>query len=95
MLEIVYLSGQGAALIGRRAAAFELHERLERIDALLFEIEFALRFLNLGCDRGALACRRFGEPRIQILDARAQRVRVGVERFISLGDVAQAGGLRQ
>ena len=91
MLELVYLSGQSAALIGRRAAAFELRECLERIDALLFEIEFALRFLNFGCDRRALARRRFREPRLQILDARADRVRGGVERLIHLRDVAQPG----
>ena len=68
--------------VGRWHAAIEQRECLERLDALLFEIEFALRFLNFGCDRRALARRRFREPRLQILDARADRVRGGVERLI-------------
>ncbi len=94
MLEIVYLSGQSAALIGRRTAAFELREGLERLDARLVEIEFALRFLNFGCDRRALARRRLRQPRLQILDARADRVAGGVERPVSLRDVAQPGAAR-
>ena len=94
MLELVDLSGQSAALIRRRTAAFELHQGLERLDARLVEIEFALRFFNLGCDRCALARRRFRQARLQILDVRADRVTGGVERLVSLRDVAQPDDAR-
>ena len=94
MLELIDLSGQSAALIGRRAAAFELRERLERIAARLVEIELALRILNLQCDRVALARRRFRQLRLQILDSRAERVRGGIERRGGVSDVIRFGRRR-
>src|ERR1700735_5430858 len=75
ILQLVNLSGQSTALIGRRAAAFELRERLERIAACLVKIELALRILNLQCDRVALARWRFRKLRLQIRDVCAERVR--------------------
>ena len=64
MLELVDLGGERAGLIGRRTAALELSERVERIDARLVEIELALRALNFGSDRSALSRRRFRQPRL-------------------------------
>ena len=54
LLELVYLRAERTGLVGRRAAAFVLRERVERVDARLVEIEFALRALNFGRDQSRL-----------------------------------------
>ena len=76
MIELVDLSAQSAVLIGRRAAAFVLLERVERLDPRLVEIELVLRVLNLGRDRIAPGRRRFRELRLQTVDPSADRLAV-------------------
>ena len=90
MIELVDLSAQSAVLIGRRAAAFVLLERVERLDPRLVEIELVLRALNLRRDRIAPGRRRFRKLCLQTVNPSADLVRRGVERLQTVHHVAQA-----